>query len=211
MTSNSLSLRDLGWSPRAGRSRPQAGRRHCLRRSAALHRTTADLLMEGGSRRIDLTSALPPRARGRRLAAGRRRPAVAPARTPVAARATRGGTRAERQLIAANLDTLFIVQRVRRRFQPGADRALSGSGASGRRDAGGRADRGRCLPRPPTYRDRARDLSPLLPIETVNALDPPSAARLAPWCGFGHDRRPPPACRVWKAHPGQCADRCRAH
>ncbi len=53
------------------------------------------------------------------------------------------GERHQRQIIAANIDTVFVHERPRRRSQRGAHRALSRARRGQRRDAGRRADQGR--------------------------------------------------------------------
>lgn len=186
MTSNSLSLRDLGWSPFFQADLDREPVDATPARIAALHRTTADLLMEGGSRRIDLTSALPAPALavGDWLLVDGDRPLRLLERRSLLARRA-AGTGAERQLIAANLDTLFIVSACDGDFNPARiERYLVLARQAGVMPVVVLTKADAC-PDPDLYRDRARDLSPLLPIETVNALDPASAARLAPWCGSG--------------------------
>ena len=97
------------------------------------------------------------------------------------------GTGAETQLIAANLDTLFIVSSCNADFNLARlERYLALA-----RQAGvlpvvvlTRAD---ACPDPAAFVDRARALGASLPIEAVNALDPGSVARLEALVRPGRD------------------------
>jgi ribosome biogenesis GTPase len=95
------------------------------------------------------------------------------------------GTGAERQLIAANVDTLGIVTSCNADFNEARlERYLALAATVG------------CLPLvvltkpdlcddPRSYQRRAERLSPLVTAITVNATDPEEAELLAPWCKAG--------------------------
>ena len=187
MTLDTTSLRDLGWSPvfHAGLDPDELAAAPV--RVAAVHRNGFDVIGPGGARRIAagaaLTSAdvavgdwLLPDDVGRPLRRLERK-------SLIARRAA--GTGAETQLIAANLDTLFIVSSCNADFNVARlERYLALA-----RQAGvlpvvvlTRAD---ACPDPADFVDRARALGASLPIEAVNTLDPGAVARLEPWCGPG--------------------------
>ena len=187
MSLDTPSLRDLGWSPvfHAGLDPDELAAAPV--RVAAVHRNGFDVIGPGGARRIAAGAALPSAdvAVGdwlllddvglplRRLER----------KSLIARRAA--GTGAETQLIAANLDTLFIVSSCNADFNVARlERYLALA-----RQAGvlplvvlTRAD---ACPDPADFVDRARALGASLPIEAVNALDPGAVARLEPWCGPG--------------------------
>jgi ribosome biogenesis GTPase len=95
------------------------------------------------------------------------------------------GTGADRQLIAANVDTLGIVTSCNADFNEARlERYLALAAASG------------CLPLviltkadqaddPRSYTGRAQRLSPLVTAVALNATDPEDAALLSPWCKGG--------------------------
>jgi len=105
-------------------------------------------------------------------------------RANVFKRRTPGNVRKE-QLIAANVDTLFVVASCNQDFNLARlERYLVLAGEVGvtpvvvltkvdKTDAAA------------TYAEQARTLQPGLQVETVNAKDPASVARLAEWCGKG--------------------------
>ena len=151
MTSDTLPLRDLGWSPvfqagldpdelrgRAGARRRGAPQR-CRRARAAAGRGASPPVPRCRPRRS-------PSATGCWLDA--RRPAAAPARAQVADRPP--GRRDRRRVAADRRQPRHAVHRqlVQRRLQPRPARALPSGRPAGRGDAGRRADQGRRLRRP---------------------------------------------------------------
>tara|TARA_R110000772_G_scaffold87094_4_gene181822 strand:- start:74 stop:1132 length:1059 start_codon:yes stop_codon:yes gene_type:complete len=95
------------------------------------------------------------------------------------------GTGRKLQLIAANVETLFIVSSCNQDFNiPRLERYLVLA-----KDAGvtpiillTKAD---LTDTPEDFASQARQLQPGLLVETVNALDPDSVDRLSPWCAKG--------------------------
>jgi ribosome biogenesis GTPase len=88
-------------------------------------------------------------------------------------------------LIAANVDTLFVVGSCNADFNVARiERYLALAHEAGAAPVVvlTRAD---ACPEPEAYVDRVRPLSAALPVEAVNALDPAGVARLEPWCGRG--------------------------
>ena len=89
------------------------------------------------------------------------------------------------QLIAANLDTLFIVTSCNDDFNPARlERylALANEAGTGPVIVLTKADQ---CPDPGTFQTRAAALQRGLQVVTLNALTPDAAAALAPWCGPG--------------------------
>ncbi len=95
------------------------------------------------------------------------------------------GTGRAMQLVAANLDTLFVVSSCNADFNPARierylvlarQAEVSPVVVLTKADAAADAY---------VYLDAMRDLAPDVPAEAVNALDPASVARLLPWCGPG--------------------------
>jgi len=187
MTTSAFTLRDLGWSPvfQSGLD-PDELAATAPMRVAAVHRNGVDLLGTDGPQRLPLGAALPSAA----LAVGdwllvgsdeSRPPRLIERKSLISRRAA--GTGVDIQLIAANLDTLFVVTSCNADFSLARlERYLALAHQSGvmpvvvltKADA---------TDDPDAYVDRARALS--VPVEAVNALDPTSAARLEAWCGPG--------------------------
>jgi ribosome biogenesis GTPase len=189
MISETLTLRDLGWSPffQAGLEPEDLANAEPVR-VASVHRNGVDVLAPSGARRLATGPALPSadvavvdwllvdRADGRVLRLIERK-------SMIARRAA--GTAHEAQLIAANVDTLFIVSSCNADFNVARlERHLAVA-----RQAGvlpvvvlTRAD---SCDDPGVYVDQVRPLSAALPVEALNALDPGAVARLEPWCARG--------------------------
>ncbi len=181
MTSDLLA--GLGWSDHFAR---QTGPEDTGRpaRLTAIHRTRLDALGPDGP--LSLVPHLPASefAVGDWvLAEGERTTRLLDRQTLLARAAAGGGT--ERQLIAANVDTLGIVTSCNADFNPARlERYLALALGAG------------CLPLilitradtvddPESYRRQAEALSPLVTALTLNARDPEEARRLDPWCRDG--------------------------
>ncbi|MBP7241789.1 ribosome small subunit-dependent GTPase A [Amaricoccus sp.] len=183
-----LSLRDLGWSPflQAGLAPDDLAAAEPMR-VAAVHRTGVDALGADGPRRL-ATGALSAAeiAVGDWLLAGRdpaRVLRLLPRKSLVTRRAA--GTGATLQLVAANLDTLFVVTSCNADFNVARiERYLALARQAGAEPVVVLTKADAC-PEPEAYVDRVRALSRALQVEAVNVLDPASAARLEVWCGRG--------------------------
>jgi ribosome biogenesis GTPase len=189
MISETLTLRDLGWSPffQSGIAPDELALAEPVR-VAAVHRNGLDVLAPSGARRLATGGALPSAeaAVGDWLLADRAdgRPLRLVERKSLMARRA-AGTGQATQLIAANVDTLFVVSSCNPDFNVARlERYLALA-----RQAGvlpvvvlTRADT--CAD-PDAYVDRVRALSATLPVEALNALDAAAVARLAAWCGPG--------------------------
>ena len=95
------------------------------------------------------------------------------------------GTRVDEQLIAANVDTLFIVTSLNEDLNPSRiERYLSLANEAGAEPVIilSKAD---LSDDPEEMRRDIQALDPHLMVETVNCLDPDDADKLAPWCEPG--------------------------
>jgi ribosome biogenesis GTPase / thiamine phosphate phosphatase len=189
MTHDSLTLRDLGWSPflQAGLNPDDLVAGEPVR-VAAVHRTGVDALAPDGPRRLTTGPALPTsqiavgdwllveRVGGRVLRRLERK-------SLIARRAA--GTGQTTQAIAANLDTLFVVSSCNADFNVARlERFLALARQASVMPVVVLTKADACA-EPEAYVDRVRALSAALPVEAVNALDPASVARLVAWCGRG--------------------------
>jgi ribosome biogenesis GTPase len=187
MTLDIASLRDLGWSPvlQAGLDPDERATAEPFR-VAAVHRNGVDLLGTGGARRIATGDALPSSeiavdywllADGARLVRRLERKSL------IARRAA--GTGVEIQLVAANLDSLFIVSSCNADFNVARlERYLALARQSEVMPVVVLTKADACR-EPGAFVDQARTLGAAVPVEAVNALDPASVARLEAWCGPG--------------------------
>jgi ribosome biogenesis GTPase len=189
MNSETYSLRDLGWSPafQAGLDPDELGAAEPVR-VAAVHRNGVDVLGAGGARRVPTGPGLPSAemAVGDWLLVARDsgRPVRIVERKSVIGRRA-AGTGQAGQLIAANLDTLFVVTSCNAEFNVARlERYLAVARQAGVAPVVVLTKADECAD-PGDYVDRVRALSAALPVEAVNALDPASVARLGLWCGRG--------------------------
>lgn len=189
MTEPFWRLKDLGWSP-AFQSQLDIDELETTEalRVSAVHRNGVDALGEAGPRRLPASGGLAPdavavgdwllldRATGRLLRVLERLSLVR--------RGAAGGGGAA-QLIAANLDTLFVVSscnadfnvaRLERYLALARQAEVTPVVALTKADA--------CAD-PGAYVAQATRLAPGLMVEAVNALDPADAGRLLAWCGPG--------------------------
>ncbi|MXU66739.1 ribosome small subunit-dependent GTPase A [Oceanomicrobium pacificus] len=184
-----MSLPELGWGPRFQSQLDLDEFETCRpARVAEVHRNGLDLISEAGPERIETGPALPSRA----FAVGDwlllERDSGRPVRrldrfSEMKRRAA--GTGREVQLIAANVDTLFITSSCNADFNPPRlERYLALAEQADvtplivltKADLADDVDR---------YVDRARALLPGLIVEPVDARDPDGLSALRPWCGRG--------------------------
>lgn len=180
-----LTLRDLGWSPFFQSSLMTHGAGEPVR-LAAVHRSAVEVLAADGPRRLSLAPGLGAGevAVGDWLVAdGGRAVAVLERKSLLARRAA--GTGAVVQLIAANVDTLFVVTSCNADFNPARiERYLALARQSGVTPVVVLTKADLC-PEPESYLDRVRAISAALPVELVDARDAGAVARLDGWCGRG--------------------------
>ncbi len=189
--SEGLTLRDLGWSPAfQAQLDPEEAAAAMPLRVTAVHRDAVEALGEGNGqpRRVATGPGLP----SREIAVGdwllvdpaSGRPLRLVARKSLVQRRA-AGTGREVQLVAANLDTLFVVSSCNADFNPARlERYLVLARQAGVQPVVVLTKADACTD-PHDFLDRLRALAPEVPALAVNALDPGSASRLLPWCGQG--------------------------
>ncbi len=154
-------------------------------RVMAQHRSRLELLCEQGPIDLPITAAMPPLTVGDWLllnadhSYGR-----ALERLSVFSRKA-AGSKVSEQLIAANVDTVFITTALNRNFNLNRiERYLAPT-----REAGAEAvvvlTQADLCEHPDDFRQQVQALDPMLMVETVNALDASSTAVLQPWCRAG--------------------------
>lgn len=184
------SLRDLGWTPalQAGLD-PARDADATPVRVTAVHRDAIEAFGAGDAhpRRVSTGPSLPSReiAIGDWLLLGA---AGAPLRviersSLIQRRAA--GTGREAQLVAANLDSLFVVSSCNADFNPSRIERYLALARQARVEPVVVLTRADACPDPCHYLDRLRALAPAVPALAVNALDRASAAQLLSWCGRG--------------------------
>ncbi len=189
MTDMNLSLRALGWSP-AFQAQLDLDELDTTEpaRVAALHRAALDVIGPGGPRRIAATPALPVAdlAVGDWLLTDREGGRIVRRleRTALLSRRA-AGTGRDGQLIAANVDVVFVVSSCDADFNVARIErylALVRQSAALPVLALTRAD---LCADPGRFVDAARAIGAALPVEALDARDAAAAARLLDWCGPG--------------------------
>jgi ribosome biogenesis GTPase len=95
------------------------------------------------------------------------------------------GRKVERQLIAANVDTVFIVTSLNEDFNLNRiERYLSLANEAGAEPVVVLSKKDLCAD-PKRYQREVRSLNPLLMVETINCMDARETHKLLPWCGIG--------------------------
>jgi ribosome biogenesis GTPase len=186
MTDNHLTLRDLGWSPffQSQLDIDEIGTLAPLR-VAAVHRNAVDLLGPDGPARASVDGT-DPLAVGDWLL-------LDPATGGIARRLERNtvlqrraaGTGRAIQLIAANLDTVFVTSSCNADFNPARiERFLALAAQAGVTPVLVLTKADTCTD-PGDFLARTAAFAPSLVAEALDARDPQAVARLAPWCGMG--------------------------
>ncbi len=175
-------LRDLGWSPFLQSALAAGGGTPV--RVAAVHRTAVDVLCPEGARRLPLTPGLSAAevAVGDWLAVDDGRLRLLERRSLLSRRAA--GTGAALQLIAANVDTLFIVSSCNADFNPARIERYLALARQARVTPVIVLTKADLCPDPALYADRARAIAAVA-VEVVDARDAADAARLGAWAGPG--------------------------
>jgi len=185
MPPSSLTLEELGWRPFfQGQLAPES--LDCpVVRVTAQHRDRLALLGAAGATHLDLCPAMPPITVGDWLVlspAGRFECLLE--RQSVFRRKA-AGRKVGEQLIAANVDTVFVVTSLDEDFKLNRiERYLSMIHEAGATPVVVLSKADLCPDTTPFQR-RVQDLDPLLVVEAVNGLDARDVERLAPWCGAG--------------------------
>ncbi|WP_424927887.1 ribosome small subunit-dependent GTPase A [Amaricoccus tamworthensis] len=189
MTLQSDILRDLGWSP-SYQSQLDIDEIESLdpARIISVHRSSVDVISAGGERRVDTG----PDLSSDRLAVGDwvllnrdplRLERLLERQTLLQRRGA--GTARDAQLIAANVDTLFIVSSCNADFNIARLERYMALAMQAHVQPVVVLTKADMCDDSDAYRDRLRGLSPDLISEVVNARDPSAVERLIPWCGRG--------------------------
>ncbi len=182
----SISLLQLGWCPffQQQLSLEEWGS-HDLGRIVGHHRSIIDVMTEHGRTTLSLTSSMPLLTVGDWVLLDRDgRFNRALDRISLFSRKA-AGTRISEQLIAANIDTVFVVCSLNDDFNLNRiERYLALAG-----DVGVEPvvvlTKSDCCNDPRTYVRQVQSLNALMMVEAVNALDSASTKVLESWCGAG--------------------------
>ena len=179
-------LSRLGWSPFFQQQLSlEEWEQFIMGRVIERHRSLIDVTTEHGHSTLPVTHGMPELAVGdwivldkeerfhRRL----ERLSLFSRRAP--------GTKVASQLIAANVDTLFVVSSLNEDFNLSRiERYLALSAEAGVESVVVLTKADLCV-EPGDYLNQVRSLDPLLMVEAVNALDTNSVSVLEPWCSTG--------------------------
>lgn len=181
-----FSLSQLGWRPFFQQQLLlDEWERYAAFRVFERNRSNLLVMNEAGPQILPLTPSMPPLTVGDWLLLDERGGFVrALERLSLFSRRAAGEKVAE-QLIAANVDTLFVVSSLNRDFNLNRiERYLALANEAGV-EAVVVLTKADLVDDPADYVDRLRAVDPLLMVEAVNALEAASAAALAPWLGEG--------------------------
>lgn len=157
-----------------------------IARVSARDRSIVRLLSPGGQLTLDLTSHMSDLVTGDwvLLGAGGRFERRLERSSLFSRKAA--GTRADTQLIAANVDTAFITSSMNQDFNLNRiERYLTLANEAAVTPVLVLTKLDLCED-PMAYVSKAQSLDPMLAVTEVNSLDPESASRLMPWCGAGN-------------------------
>lgn len=181
----SLTLTQLGWRPFFQQQVALEQWENPVARVTAQHRNRLELLSERGPMGIDLRPDMPAITVGDWLLltpGGQFRQLLE--RQSLFRRKAAGSKVAE-QLIAANVDTLFIVTSLNEDFNLSrVERYLSLANEANSEPVVILSKADLC-DSPESLRRQVQALDPLLMVETINCLDANEIDRLQPWCGTG--------------------------
>lgn len=180
-----LTLAQLGWRPFFQQQIDLAAWEHPVGRVVAQHRNRLELLGEAGEMGLDLHPGMPaitvgdwlvltPDGRFDRLL-GRQS----------LFRRKAAGSRVAEQLIAANVDTLFIVTSLNEDFNLNRIERYLSVANEARVEAVVVLSKSDLCAEPERFKSEVQTLDPLLMAETINCLDRAEIHKLSPWCGPG--------------------------
>jgi len=150
------------------------------------HRSRLEVTGDGGMQTIPITPAMPPMCVGDWLLLDPDGHFLRLLQRKSCFRRKAAGSRVSEQLIAANVDSAFIVCSLNQDFNLNRiERYLALTHEAGAEPVVVLSKVDLCAD-PDAYREAVQQLDNLLAIELVNGLDPASAARLLPWCQPGN-------------------------
>jgi len=183
---NLISLSQLGWKPFFQQQISlQEWENNHPARVIAHNRSGYTLLSEQGQLQLNLTSSLPSLTVGDWVLLNAEQLFVRLLERNSLFSRKAAGSKLDRQLIAANIDTVFIVCSLNQDFNLNRiERYLSLTHEAGV-DAIIVLTKLDCCENPDDYLEQLKQSNPMLLFEVLNALEPHSVAVLKPWCGGG--------------------------
>ena len=180
-----LNLTQLGWRPFFQQQIELAHWDYPCGRVIAQHRSRLELLNESGALEIALHPGMPAITVGDWLLLTPENQFLRLLERQSLFRRKAAGTQHAEQLIAANVDTLFIVTSLNEDFSLNRiERYLSLANEAGAEPVVVLSKSDLCDD-PERYRREVQGLDPLLMVETLNCLDAGEIHKLLPWCGTG--------------------------
>ena len=182
---DNLTLAQLGWRPFFQQQIGLEQWDFPVARVIAQHRSRLELLGEAGVLDLDLLPGMPPITVGDWLVLTPEGRFHSLLERQSLFRRKAAGSKVAEQLIAANVDTLFIVTSLNDDFNLGRiERYLSLANEAGAEPVIVLSKADLCDD-PEALRSEVQKLDPLLMVETVNSLDPGEVHKLQPYCGAG--------------------------
>jgi ribosome biogenesis GTPase len=180
-----LNLAQLGWRPFFQQQIDLAHWDYPVCRVVAQHRNRLGLLCEAGIAELPLHPGMPaitvgdwvvltPEHRFLRLL---ERQSLFCRRAP--------GRKVEKQLIAANVDTVFILTSLNEDFNLNRIERYLSLAHEAEVEPVVVLSKSDLCPDPGQFQRQVQELDPLLMVETVNCLDAGEVKKLLPWCGTG--------------------------
>jgi ribosome biogenesis GTPase len=176
---------ELGWRPFF---QQQLGLEHWdypAGRVVAQHRNRLELLLEDGPRDYLLHPGMPPVTVGDWLLFTPDGKFERLLERQSLFRRKAAGTKSAEQLIAANVDTLFIVSSLNEDFNLGRFERYLSLAHEARVEPVIVLSKADLCDDPEPFRTKVQELDPLLMVVSVNCLDAEDMQKLAPWCGTG--------------------------
>ncbi|QUJ68787.1 ribosome small subunit-dependent GTPase A [Photobacterium sp. GJ3] len=181
-----ISLHQLGWKPFLQQQLSLDEWEHCQpARVSAVHRSRIEVIAEHGSVSLQVVPAMPSLAVGDWVLITPQQQFVRLLDRFSCFWRKAAGSKVEEQLIASNLDTVFIVCSLNQDFNLSRiERYLALAHQAGVEPVIvlSKAD---CVEDPAELQAQVQQIDGMLMVEAINGLDPESVARLSPWCGQG--------------------------
>ncbi len=183
---HSISLSQLGWKPFFQQQMSlQEGEDHIPARVMAHHRSIYRLISESGDLALEINPYLPKMTVGDWVLVDKQQQFIKLLeRHSLFSRKIVGG-KSDRQLMAANVDTVFIVCSLNQDFNLNRVERYLGLTNEAGVDAIVVMTKLDCCDNPDDYIESLKVSNPMLLVEKLNALDAQSVEVLKPWCGIG--------------------------
>ncbi|WP_330959528.1 ribosome small subunit-dependent GTPase A [Photobacterium sp. 53610] len=179
-------LQELGWKPYFQQQLSLQEWETCKpARVSAVHKSRIDVLTEQGLLSLPMLPAMPALAVGDWLLVSETNAYMRLLDRYSRFQRKAAGSKVAEQLIASNVDTVFIVCSLNQDFNLSRiERYLALAHQSGVEPVIvlSKAD---CVEDPAPFMEQVRQLDSMLLVEAVNGLDPDSVAKLSAWCGKG--------------------------